>query len=63
VKEVYPEMDMIFVGQNMEMRDLKVRLDKDQMAMLGIAKTDLYGELMSFKNEFAYRSLEKLIHH
>jgi UDP-glucose 4-epimerase len=55
IKEVYPEIDMIFVGQNMEMRNLKIRFDEEQMRKLGVMHTDLYGELMSFRREFAFQ--------
>ena len=62
IKEVYPEVDTIFVGQNMEMRDLKIRMNEEHMRMLGIMRTDLFGELTSFKNEFAYQSPSTAIH-
>jgi len=55
VKEVYPDIDMIFVGQNMEMRNLKIRMGTDDLHKLGVMQTDLYGELKSFRHEFAFQ--------
>lgn len=56
LKELYPEMEYIFINQHLQMNDLKL----SQATKLGkyypIAGTDLKDEMRAFKNRFAFGS-------
>lgn len=53
LKEIFPDLEMIFVNQHMQLRGIKVNPD-ERLKVLGIPATDVAQSLNEFKGEFTY---------
>jgi UDP-glucose 4-epimerase len=58
VKELYPDLDMIFVNQHLMMREMKVKPDERLTAVCTYKERSFKEELISFKEKFAFSSFE-----
>jgi len=54
LKELYPEMEYIFINQHLEMSDLKINPSLKLFKYFPIPPTDLKQELLEFKNRFSF---------
>jgi len=54
VKEIYPEMEMLFVNQNMKLRELKIEFDTRINALAEFRKNALKEDLTAFKKQFTF---------
>jgi UDP-glucose 4-epimerase len=54
IKEIYPELEMIFVNQHLKMREIQVEVDEKLDRLIKIPKKDLKKELLEFKEKFAF---------
>jgi UDP-glucose 4-epimerase len=61
MKEIYPELEFIFINQHLELRELKVNPETRLSNFIKLAPTDLKEELIAFKNRFSFSSQEKII--
>jgi len=52
LRKIYPELEMLFVNQNMEMRSLSVQQD-EQFEELALAD-NLYQDLLEFRDRFSF---------
>lgn len=57
LKELYPEMEYIFINQHLEMNDLKINTELKLSKYFPITPTDLKQELIAFKNRFAFSAV------
>lgn len=53
IKDLYPNLEMIFVNQHMKLRGLQVEID-GRLNELNLSKTKLKDALSQFKTEFTY---------
>lgn len=53
LKELYDDLEMIFVSQHMSLRGLKVKTD-ERLTKLGIDHTNFKESLINFKKEFSF---------
>lgn len=56
LKEIYPELEFIFINQHLELRELKVNPVTRLSKYIEIPQSDFRQELLSFKERFAFRS-------
>ena len=54
VKEIYPELEMIFVNQHLKMREMQVEKDERLNRLITVPAKDLKKELMEFKEKFTF---------
>ena len=54
VKGIYPEMEMLFVNQNMKLRELKLEFDTRINALADFRKNALKEDLLDFKKQFTF---------
>jgi UDP-glucose 4-epimerase len=54
LKELYPEMEMIFINNNMKLRELKVDTSTGNLADPAEGLAVLRDRLASFKKEFTF---------
>jgi UDP-glucose 4-epimerase len=54
LKELYPDMEYIFINQHLEMSDLKIQPSARLAKHFPLAKTELKQELQAFKDRFAF---------
>jgi UDP-glucose 4-epimerase len=54
MKEIYPELEMLFIDQNMKMREIQVRPDKRLSAQLSVHKDSLKKDLIEAKEQFSF---------
>jgi len=54
LKLIYPELEMVFVNQNMKMRSLKVKPDERISELTSLNENSLYVMLKEFKKQFSY---------
>jgi len=54
VKEIYPEMEMLFVNQNMKLRELKIDFDTRLNSLANFQKNALHEDLSDFKTQFTF---------
>lgn len=54
LKLLYPELEMVFVNQNMKMRSLKVKPDERISELTSLNQNSLYEKLKEFKKKFSY---------
>ncbi len=57
LKELYPEMEYIFINQHLEMNDLKIDTTLKLSTYFPLPKTELKEELIAFKNRFSFDTL------
>lgn len=58
VKEIYPKLEMIFINQQLALRQLKVKKDERLKDLMTLSSRSLKEELISFKEKFAFSSFE-----
>lgn len=58
LKEIYPDLEFIFINQHLELRELKVSLDTKLAKYIKLPETDFKQELLEFKERFAFSSAE-----
>lgn len=54
VKEIYPELEMLFVNQNMKLRELKIDFDSRINSLANFQKNALKEDLFDFKKQFTF---------
>ncbi|MDP4266901.1 MAG: SDR family oxidoreductase [Bacteroidota bacterium] len=54
IKEIYPDMEMIFVNQHLSLRELKVNKDPRLKNLYSIPDKSFIDELKEFKEKFAF---------
>ncbi|HEX8548495.1 MAG TPA: SDR family oxidoreductase [Cytophagaceae bacterium] len=54
LKEIYPELEFLFINQHLELRELKVNPESRLLNYVKIEQTDFKEELIEFKNQFAF---------
>lgn len=58
MKEIYPDLEFIFINQHLELRDLKLLPPQKLSKYIEIPQTDFRQELLFFKEKFSFRSKE-----
>lgn len=58
IKDIYPKLEMIYINQHLSLRELKVRKDERVKKLLTIHNKSFKDELLSFKEKFAFSSLD-----
>ncbi len=58
MKEIYTELEFIFINQHLELRDLKLQPPSKLSKYVEIPNTDFKQELLFFKEKFSFRSIE-----
>jgi UDP-glucose 4-epimerase len=56
MKEIYPDLEFIFINQHLELRELKVNPETKFLDIFPLPKTDFKEELLEFKGHFAFSS-------
>jgi len=51
---LYPQLEMVFVNQNMKMRSLKVKPDERISGLRSLNHYSLFEELKEFKKQFSF---------
>lgn len=59
IKEIYPEMEMLFINQHLVLREIKVEKDPRIEPLLPSRPIDVKEELIDFKNRFSFSSYFK----
>lgn len=54
LKSLYPQLEMVFVNQNMKMRSLKVKPDERISGLRSLNHFSLFEELKEFKKQFSF---------
>ena len=54
IKEIYPELEMIYINQNVKLRELKVKNDPKVIGLADIPVRSLKNVLEEFKTQFSY---------
>ncbi len=54
LKELYPEMEFMFINQHLDMRDLKVDTSSALSSLYTLPETDLKTELTAFQSQFGF---------
>ena len=54
IKDIYPEMEMLFVNQNMKLRELIIEFDNRLSALANFQKNALKEDLSDFKTRFTF---------
>lgn len=54
VKNIYPELEMIFVNQHLKMREIQVERDEVLDRLIKVPAKDLKKELLDFKEKFSF---------
>ncbi|MFN3403179.1 MAG: NAD-dependent epimerase/dehydratase family protein [Cytophagaceae bacterium] len=57
LKEIYPDLEFLFINQHLELRELKVNRDSKLTTYYKIPESDIKEELIAFKDRFAFNSL------
>lgn len=57
IKELYPELEFIFINQHLDLRELKVDHHLKLSAYYQLPESDFKQELLDFKKSFAFSSL------
>lgn len=57
MKELYPDLEFIFINQHLDLRELKVANSKKLEKYINIPDSDFKEELLDFKNRFSFSSL------
>ncbi|HVD99227.1 MAG TPA: NAD-dependent epimerase/dehydratase family protein [Cytophagaceae bacterium] len=58
LKELYPDMEYIFINQHLEMNDLKINPLLKLSKYFPLPQTDLKQELIAFKDRFSFGNVE-----
>lgn len=56
LKEIFPELEFLFINQHLELRELKVNPATRFNEIFPLPKTDFKEELLAFKEHFAFKS-------
>ncbi len=54
LKDMYPDLEMLFVNQNLKLRELKIKFDERVAPLADFRKNSLREDLETFKKEFTY---------
>jgi UDP-glucose 4-epimerase len=54
IKDIYPKMEMLFVNQNMKLRELKIEFDTRLNLLANFQKNALKEDLTDFKTQFTF---------
>ncbi len=57
MKEIFPDLEFIFINQHLVLRELKVKADERLSQYYQLPESDFKQELMEFKDCFAFNSL------
>ncbi len=57
MKEIFPDLEFIFINQHLVLRELKVKADERLAQYYQLPESDFKQELMEFKDCFAFNSL------
>ena len=61
IKEIYPELEFIFINQHMDLRELHVNPKSRLYQYFKFPETNLKDELIAFKESFAFRAVEEAV--
>ncbi len=61
LKELYPDMEYIFINQHLEMNDLKIEPLLKLSKYIPLPETDLKQELTAFKNRFSFSAQSEVL--
>jgi UDP-glucose 4-epimerase len=61
IKEIFPDIEFIFINQHLELRELKVNPKTKFSEFFTLPKTDFKEELIAFKERFAFTSQEGIV--
>ncbi|WMJ73050.1 SDR family oxidoreductase [Cytophagaceae bacterium ABcell3] len=56
LKEIYPDLEFIFINQHLELRELQVNPETKLSKYIALPETDFKKELLAFKDRFAFTS-------
>ena len=54
LQEIYPELELLFISQHLNLRQLKVNIDPEHTSILGIQEYDFAERLNTFKKHFSF---------
>lgn len=54
LKEIYPDLEFLFINQHLELRELKVNPESRLMNYVHLEQTDFKQELIDFKDRFSF---------
>jgi UDP-glucose 4-epimerase len=60
MKEIYPELEFLFINQHLDLRELKVNPDTKFSKYYKLPESDFKKELIQFKDRFAFNSLQEV---
>lgn len=60
LKEIYPELEFLFINQHLELRELKVNPATKLSKYIQLPQTDFKAEILSFKSRFAFGRKEEV---
>ena len=58
MKEIYPDLEFLFINQHLDMRELKVKPETKFSEYYKFKETDIKEELIEFKERFAFSSIQ-----
>ncbi|MFN6946939.1 MAG: NAD-dependent epimerase/dehydratase family protein [Cytophagaceae bacterium] len=61
LKEIYPDLEFIFINQHLDLRELKVNPETRLSKYIKMPPTDFKKELLAFKDRFAFSSQEGVV--
>jgi UDP-glucose 4-epimerase len=62
MKEIYPELEFLFINQHLELRELRVNPETKFSKYYKLPETDFKEELIKFKDRFAFSSMQTVSH-
>jgi UDP-glucose 4-epimerase len=62
MKEIYPELEFLFINQHLELRELRVNPETKFSKYYKFPETDFKQELIKFKERFAFSSMQTVSH-
>lgn len=61
LKEIYPEIEFIFINQHLDLRELKVKRESKLSAFYTLPDSDFKEELLEFKDRFSFSSVTPML--
>jgi len=61
IKEIYPELEFIFINQHMDLRELHVNPKSRLYQYFKLPETNLKDELIAFRENFAFRTMQEVM--
>ncbi|MCH8317083.1 MAG: NAD-dependent epimerase/dehydratase family protein [Bacteroidetes bacterium] len=61
IKEIYPELEFIFINQHMDLRELHVNPKSRLYQYFKLPETNLKDELIAFRENFAFKTVQEVM--